>query len=315
MTRNMVIPVGRPAALVAALTAAVLGVLVVSGWWAGAASASSRGGWAVTYLDPPPAAFAGGKTYTVGFWVLQHGTHPYAGELDPVGLRLTRADGRSVTFPGTPLPEAGHYATSVAVPDGVWRVEGLQGWFEPYAVGTLTVPGRLLADPVPPDKVATFGGDGKDPWGAVRPPGFAPGKSTPAPPGEPTGTQAGGPTGTQPEVQAGMEAGGGAAGSAAARVPAGEAPGGGVPAYLLAPAAVAGALVALVASRLPRLRGTPGRPGRAERPAGARRNAAAADPPDEDGSTETLVIGGQRRQDRSGMTTVTGAPEADDGDM
>ncbi|MFI7111971.1 hypothetical protein ACIBK9_37060 [Nonomuraea sp. NPDC050227] len=293
MKRNVAVP----AALTAALAAAVLVVLVVSGWWAGVASASSRGGWAVTYLDPPPAAFAGGKTYTVGFWVLQHGTHPYAGELDPVGLRLTRADGRTVTFAGTPLPEAGHYATSVAVPDGVWRVEGLQGWFEPYAVGTLTVPGRLLADPVPPDKVATFGGDGKDPWGAIRPPGFPPGKSTPMPTGEPTGTQAGEPTG----VQAGKQVGGGvgAAGSAAARVPAGEAPGGGVPAYLLVPAAVAGALVALVASRLPRLRGTPGRPGpagpagRAGRPSGARRNAAADDdPPDEDGSTETLVIGG-----------------------
>ncbi|MGW2220336.1 hypothetical protein ACWCSD_35565 [Nonomuraea sp. NPDC001684] len=300
MKRNVAVP----AALTAALAAAVLVVLVVSGWWAGVASASSRGGWAVTYLDPPPAAFAGGKTYTVGFWVLQHGTHPYAGELDPVGLRLTRADGRTVTFAGTPLPEAGHYATSVAVPDGVWRVEGLQGWFEPYAVGTLTVPGRLLADPVPPDKVATFGGDGKDPWGAIRPPGFPPGKSTPMPTGEPTGTQAGEPTGTQAGeptgVQAGKQVGGGvgAAGSAAARVPAGEAPGGGVPAYLLVPAAVAGALVALMASRLPRLRGTPGRPGpagragRPGRPSGARRNAAADDPPDEDGSTETLVIGG-----------------------
>ncbi|MER6511057.1 hypothetical protein ABT158_29845 [Nonomuraea sp. NPDC001636] len=304
MKRNVAVP--------AALAAAALVVLVVAGWWVGAASASSRGGWAVTYLDPPPAAFAGGKTYTVGFWVLQHGTHPYAGELDPVGLRLTRADGRTVTFPGTPLPEAGHYATSVAVPDGVWRVEGLQGWFEPYAVGTLTVPGRLLADPVPPDKVATFGGDGKDPWGAVRPPGFPPGKSTPVPTGEPTGeptgtqagaptgTLAGAPTGTQAEVQAGggagtqagggagTQAGGGAlaAGSAAARVPAGEVPSGGVPAYLLVPAALAGALMALVTSRLPRLRGTPGRP------SGARRNAAADDPPDEDGSTETIVIGG-----------------------
>ncbi|MEU8318098.1 hypothetical protein AB0C33_06985 [Nonomuraea sp. NPDC048881] len=298
MKRNVAVP----AALTAALTAAVLIVLVVSGWWVGVASASSRGGWAVTYLDPPPGAFAGGKTYTVGFWVLQHGTHPYAGELDPVGLRLTRADGRTVTFAGTPLPEAGHYATSVAVPDGVWRVEGLQGWFEPYAVGTLTVPGRLLADPVPPDKVATFGGDGKDPWGAVRPPGFPPGKSTPVPTdeliggpsGEPTGTPAGAPAGAPTGVQAGTQAGSGvgAAGSAAARVPAGEAPGGGVPAYLLVPAAVAGALVALVASRLPRLRGTPGRPGRPGRPAGARRNAAADDPPDEDGSTETLVIGG-----------------------
>ncbi|MEU1384918.1 MULTISPECIES: hypothetical protein [unclassified Nonomuraea] len=265
MQRNVAVPAGRPVAL----TAVVLVVLVMSGWWAGAASASSRGGWAVTYLDPPPAAFAGGKTYTVGFWVLQHGTHPYAGELDPVGLRLTRADGRTVTFSGTPLPEAGHYATSVVVPDGVWRVEGLQGWFEPYAVGTLTVPGRLLADPVPPDKVATFGGDGKDPWGAVRPPGFPPGKSTPV--------QAG--------VQAGAQAGGGAGAGAAARVPSGEAAGGGVPAYLLVPAAVAGALVVLVASRLPRLRGTPGRPG-------AARRKAAGDPPDADGSAETLVIGG-----------------------
>ncbi|MFI9589973.1 hypothetical protein [Nonomuraea sp. NPDC052265] len=275
--RRGVVSVGRLAAVVAVL----LAVLPAFGWWEAPASASVRGGWAVTYLDPPPEVFGGGKSYTVGFWVLQHGTHPYVGKLDPVGLRLTRADGRTVTFPGTPLPEPGHYATSVAVPDGVWKVAGVQGWFEPYAVGTLTVPGRLVVDPVPQDKVATFGGDGKDPWGAVRPPGFPMGKSAPVLTGgeaDSGGSATTAVPSTEPpgaEVSS-MEAPGvGAEG--------GGAPGGRVPAYALLPAAVGGALVVLVAIRLPRLVGRSRRPGRKDGDQG---------PAGEDGSSETLVIGG-----------------------
>ncbi|MGW2153285.1 hypothetical protein [Nonomuraea sp. NPDC001699] len=268
---------------VVAVVAVVLAALAASVRWEAPAFASVRGGWAVTYLDPPPTVFAGGTPYTVGFWVLQHGTHPYVGKLDPVGLRLTRADGRTVTFLGTPLPEAGHYATSVVVPDGVWKVTGVQGWFEPYAVGTLTVPGRLVVDPVPPDRVATFGGGGEDPWGAVRPPGFPAGKTAPvltrgeaeaegsATTGGPSGQV---PSGRVPSVEA---PGAGAAGREGA---ADGVLGGGVPAYALLPAAVGGALVMLLALRLPRLVGRSRRPG-----------SHAEDPPGADGSTETLTIG------------------------
>ncbi|RSN04313.1 hypothetical protein DMB42_32120 [Nonomuraea sp. WAC 01424] len=237
------------------ILALVVAVLAFA-WWEAPVSASVLGGWAVTYLDPPPEEFAGGKAYTVGFWVLQHGTHPYVGKLDPVGLRLTRGDGKVLTFDGTALPEAGHYATSVVVPDGVWKVEGVQGWFAPYELGTLTVPGRLLVNPVPPEMVATLGGDGKDPWGAVRPPGFPPGKSTPV------------------QLVGDSAVGGGSAVGA---------PGGWVPGYTLVLAAVGGALVVLAAMRLPR-------PWRASR----RTNRKAADPgpPAQDGPGETLVIGG-----------------------
>jgi hypothetical protein len=132
--------------------------------------AAAAGNWAVTYVDPTPARFAGGESYALGFWVLQHGTHPFEGKMSPVGLRFTRADGKSVEFGGTALPEAGHYATSVVLDEGAWRVEGVQGPFQPYQVGTLTVPGSLRIDPVPADLAAALTTAGEDYWDAVRPP-------------------------------------------------------------------------------------------------------------------------------------------------
>ncbi|MET8862565.1 hypothetical protein ABZW11_06365 [Nonomuraea sp. NPDC004580] len=137
----------------------------------------------MTYLDPLPGRFETGHTYTVGFWVLQHGTHPFEGVLDRVGLRLTRADGRSVTFEATPLPEAAHYATSLAVPRGEWKVEALQGWFPTYEVGVLKVPGDMRVAPVPAEMVG--GRRTEERWGAIRPPKVVPGEvpvSAPAPP-------------------------------------------------------------------------------------------------------------------------------------
>ncbi|MBB5785118.1 hypothetical protein [Nonomuraea jabiensis] len=142
----------------------------------GGLPAAAAGGWAVTYLDPVPSRFEGGTSYALGFWVLQHGSHPFEGELGAVGLRFTRADGKSLLFDGTALPEAGHYATSVVVPEGVWKVEGVQGLFQPYEVGTLTVPGGLKVKPVPAELVAPMPA-GKSFWGAVRPPGFPDGGS------------------------------------------------------------------------------------------------------------------------------------------
>lgn len=66
--------------------------------------AQARAGfWAVTELDPLPAEVRPDVSYTVGFWVLQHGTHPYEGPggLEPIGLRLTGEDGTTLTFGGT----------------------------------------------------------------------------------------------------------------------------------------------------------------------------------------------------------------------
>lgn len=143
---------------------------------AGGQPASAAGGWAVTYLDPVPAAFAPGTSYTIGFWVLQHGVRPFKGDLGMTGLKLTGAKGRPMTFAGTPLPEAGHYATAVSLPKGTYRIEGVQGVFAPYEIGTLTVPGGIEIRPVPPESVRNIGVAEKDPWGAIRPPGLPAGK-------------------------------------------------------------------------------------------------------------------------------------------
>ncbi|TDE56434.1 hypothetical protein E1295_10840 [Nonomuraea mesophila] len=240
--------------VLAALSAVV--VLLV----AGGVPASATGAWAVTYLDPPPSRFDGGTPYALGFWVLQHGTHPFEGDLEPVGLRFTRDDGTSMRFDGTALPEAGHYATSVVLPDGVWKVEGVQGLFPPYEVGTLTVPGALDIRPVPPHLV--LGTPPADAWGAVHPPGLpaggTPEKTTPAKSGD-GGSDAATPGGSDAAksgdggsdaAAAGTPAGGPTGKAAAVREPASGQDGGGVPAYTLLIAAAVGALGAVVVARV-----------------------------------------------------------------
>ncbi|MFG6191391.1 hypothetical protein [Nonomuraea sp. JJY05] len=279
--------------ILAALAAAA--ALALSGLPAAAA-----GGWAVTYLDPAPSRFEGGTSYALGFWVLQHGSHPFEGELGAVGLRFTGADGKSLLFVGTALPEAGHYATSVVVPEGVWKVEGVQGLFRPYEVGTLTVPGGLKVDPVPPDMRAPVSA-GKSFWGSVRPPGFPDGGTaviTRAPQGQGSagatdvGRDGSGDTGVQRDGSDGAGVGPGS---------------GGVPAYVPAIAAVGGALVAVAALwLLPRL-GLPGPSPRPPSPDGAsprrparlawltrrpRRTEAEPDPPTGTPG-ETIVISGK----------------------
>ncbi|GAA3693220.1 hypothetical protein GCM10022224_068460 [Nonomuraea antimicrobica] len=203
---------------------------LVTGGVAPAVPAVAAGGWAMTYVDPHPSRFEAGRSYAVGFWVLQHGTHPFEGRMRPVGLRFTRADGRSVTFDGTALPEAAHYAASVVVPEGVWRVEGVQGPFEPYGVGTLTVPGPLRINPVPSDLLAAGRSDADTHWDTVRPPGFGPGGATPADAGQ-------APVSSSPVAV-----------SAPVAPPRSEP--GEVPAYALLLAAVGGAVLAVAASRL-----------------------------------------------------------------
>ncbi|MFC6016445.1 hypothetical protein ACFP2T_09560 [Plantactinospora solaniradicis] len=153
----------RMLAAVAATMVGLIGVPVL------APAPAYAGNWAVTVLDPLPDRLEPGKGYTIGLWVLQHGFHPYEGDLGKVALRLVDEQGASVSFPAVALPEPAHYATAVAVPrPGSWTVVGVQGRFADYRVGTLTVPGTLsvLGVPAPMQSAET-----ERYWpGAIRPP-------------------------------------------------------------------------------------------------------------------------------------------------
>jgi hypothetical protein len=130
------------------------------------------GNWAVTSLDPLPDRIEPNRAYTIGFWVLQHGSHPYGGGvLDPVGLKFVAdsggGNGKTATYPGVALPEPAHYAAAIILPAGTYQVFGVQGPFQDYRVGTLTVPGGLTALAVPPPLEVSAD---EQPWGAIRPP-------------------------------------------------------------------------------------------------------------------------------------------------
>ncbi|MGW3960786.1 hypothetical protein ACWED2_13295 [Amycolatopsis sp. NPDC005003] len=143
------------------LLGAVLAALLVS------APGAVAGNWAVTYLDPLPDTFRAGRPYTVGYWVLQHGSHVSYGELGETALVFAPAEGDPVVFPGVALREPAHYAAAIALPhDGVWRVSARQGVFADHEIGTLTLPGVLAVTPPPTPMVR---GE-KQPWGAIRPP-------------------------------------------------------------------------------------------------------------------------------------------------
>jgi hypothetical protein len=148
---------------VAVVLATALAAVLVS------AAPAMAGNWAVTTLDPLPDRIEPGRAYTIGFWVLQHGSHPYhGGTLDPVALKFVDGKGAATVYKGVALAEPAHYATAVVFPGpGTWQVFGVQGPFQDYRVGTLTVPGGLTALPVP--QPATVGTD-EQPWGAIRPP-------------------------------------------------------------------------------------------------------------------------------------------------
>ncbi|MGP3963596.1 hypothetical protein ACTWPT_47295 [Nonomuraea sp. 3N208] len=242
-----------------AVLAAVVAALVM-----GTVPAGAVGNWAVTYMDPLPGRFDGGTPYALGFWVLQHGNHPFEGDLGTVGLRLTGEDGKSLMFEGTALPEAGHYAASVVVPKGVWKVEGIQGVFQPHEVGQLSVPGELKIKPVQKEPIEAFVGQRTDYWDAVRPPGF------PDLPGDKvtvgTGADLDAATAAPPVATAAPQ-------KVAAGQPAQDT--GGVPAYTLLLAAAGGALLAVAALRLPR-----------------RRERTDQQDPPVDSSSETIVISG-----------------------
>ena len=140
------------------IVALVLALLLIT-------PAAHAGNWAVTYVDPTPS-FEAGKSYTVGYWVLQHGTHPYEGDLGTTGFRFD-GGGEPMLFKGVRMPETSHYAVSFTLPAGKYRVFGVQGPFADHEIGTLTVPGTLVVAPV--QQLSPWEGAAKT-WPDIKPP-------------------------------------------------------------------------------------------------------------------------------------------------
>lgn len=133
------------------------------------APSAHAGGWAVTYLDPVPSVEPS-VTHTVGYWVLQHGTHPFTGDgdLGKTGLRFkSGADER--IFVGVPLGQPAHYAVTFTLPAGSYQVFGVQGMFQDHPLGSLTVPGTFLIKPPDPQMVQGTV-EGQWPWEEIAPP-------------------------------------------------------------------------------------------------------------------------------------------------
>ncbi|GAA0830338.1 hypothetical protein ACFQVD_42855 [Streptosporangium amethystogenes subsp. fukuiense] len=163
------------------------------------AAPARAGGWAITVMDPVPAKTDPDTTYTLGFWLLQHGTHPYLGDdLGEVALRFT--DGKkNLKFVGVELTEPAHYAAAISLPKGTWEVEAVQGWFAPYRIGTLTVPGGLEIAPVPSELRQSIAAQPpQEHWGAIRPPAVPLGDPASGAPATPVATPAAVPAGGSP---------------------------------------------------------------------------------------------------------------------
>jgi hypothetical protein len=125
-------------ALTALLTPVVASLLAVAG-----GSAATAGGWAVTTLDPLPAAPTAGATMAVGFTIRQHGVTPVDfstwGEVPDVAVVVESTAG-PLRFVATAEGTPGHFVADVTFPEAgtfTWSVE--QGPFAPQELGTISV--------------------------------------------------------------------------------------------------------------------------------------------------------------------------------
>jgi len=155
----------------------ILGVVTAVAAVLALATPVLAGGWATTLLDPLPDRLEAGHTYTVGFWILQHGSHVSQIGLNNPGLKLVDEKGQTLAYKGVALPEGGHYATALMLPhDGDWAIFGMQAPFQDYDVGVLRVPGRVVVGPTP--QPLAFQPDPS--WSTVKPPTVI-GEAVPAP--------------------------------------------------------------------------------------------------------------------------------------
>jgi hypothetical protein len=156
-------------------------------------SPAQAGNWEETLLDPPPSRIEPGVTYTLGYWILQHGSYPYMeGDLGPTALVATDADGDQVEFAGMATKTDGHYSAEAVFPHaGTWTISSKHDVLMPDSlVATVTVPGSVRIAPSEMTERAAHQ------WGAIRPsfPPTAPDASM-AGPGRPE------PTTTPPAVE------------------------------------------------------------------------------------------------------------------
>jgi hypothetical protein len=145
----------------------ILGVVTGVAAALAVATPALAGGWATTLLDPLPDRIEAGHTYTVGFWILQHGSHVSQIGLSDPGLKLVDDKGEALAFKAVALPEGGHYATAIVLPhDGDWAIFGMQAPFADYRVGVVRVPGQVVVAPTP--QPISFPPDPS--WSTVKPP-------------------------------------------------------------------------------------------------------------------------------------------------
>lgn len=79
------------------------------------------GGWAVVKLDTLPADVVAGRPLSVGFTVLQHGTHPFPG-LSPIVKAEHASSGEKVEVAASDQGTPGHYVAEITFANsGTWN--------------------------------------------------------------------------------------------------------------------------------------------------------------------------------------------------
>jgi hypothetical protein len=114
-----------------------IGTLLALGALAGTALAKEG---AVTKLDQlPPGGLQAGQTYALGYTILMDGVEPY--QADATEILVRNANGKALSYPGTPDGKPGHYVAKVYFPAaGTYTWQVTQGsYFAPMDLGTITV--------------------------------------------------------------------------------------------------------------------------------------------------------------------------------
>jgi hypothetical protein len=103
------------------------------------------GGWAVTTMEGVPDDIVAGQTYTVGYTILQHGSHP--ADVEETYIQITSlATGEEILFRGESTGETGKYTAEVTFPEeGAWQWGVIQGWFGMQELGTIQAQGPASA--------------------------------------------------------------------------------------------------------------------------------------------------------------------------
>ena len=95
---------------------------------------------AVSKLDAlPPGGLHAGQVIAVGYTILMDGVEPYKADTTEIVVR--NANGKVLSYPGTPDGAPGHYVAKVYFPAaGTYTWQVTQGsYFRPFDLGTINV--------------------------------------------------------------------------------------------------------------------------------------------------------------------------------